>query len=214
MPRTPLALLLLAAAACAPAQSEAVRHHTEDGYHLFARGSYADARDCFDAALKLKPGDPDLLYNLARCHERTGQAEKAEALYKECLSANPDHAEARHAWLLLMLQGGREEEGKQMVVGWMKSRPDKGSPYVEDAYLYARDGDLDRARRRYQQALNLDPRNHRAMTGLAGIYEKLGRPDRALRLYESALEVKPDQPEVEARVKELRGKGVSGPKPD
>ena len=66
----------------------------------------------------------------------------------------------------------------------------------------------------YQQALNLDPRNDRALTGLAGIYEKLGRPDRALALYERALEVKHDQPEVQARVKELRGRGVSGPHPD
>ena len=214
MSKSCLALVLLGVGACVPAHDELVRHHTEDGYHLYNRGSYADARDCFDAALKLKPGDPDLLYNLARCHEHTGQTEKAEALYKECLSADPDHAEARHAWLLLMLQNGREAEGKQMVVGWMKSRPDKGGPYVEDAFLYARDGDLDSARRRYQQALNNDPRNYRALAGMANIYEKLGYPDRARKLYEQSMEVKPDQPEVEARVKELRGKGVSGPKPD
>src|SRR5262245_11117225 len=101
MPKTCLALMLLAVGACVPANNELVRHHTEDGYHLFQRGSYADARDCFEAALKLKPGDADLLYNVAQCHERLGQGDRAEALYKECLEVDADHAEARHAWLLL-----------------------------------------------------------------------------------------------------------------
>lgn len=215
MPRPFLAPLLLAVAACVPsAHHEAVRHHTEDGYHLYARGSYADACDCFDAALKLKPGDPDLLYNLAQCHERMGKIARAEVLYQECLSANADHAEARHAWVLLLLQTGRDDEARRTVSGWMRDQPNKGGPYVEDAFLHARDGDLDSARRRYQQALNFDPRNDRALAGLGGIYEKLGRPDRALLLYTHSLEVRPDQPEVKARVEELRKKGVSGPRPD
>jgi protein O-GlcNAc transferase len=214
MPRTCLALVLLAAAACVEAQTERVRHHTEDGFHLYERGSFGDARDCFQAALDLKPGDPDLLFNVAQCHDRLGQRGQAEALYKQCLERDADHAEARHAWLQMMIQTGREAEGRRMVSDWMRARPRTGGPYVEDGWLRARDGDLDSARRRYQQALNLDPRNDRALVGLAGIYEKLGRPDRALALYDRALEVKHDQPEVQARVKELRGKGVSGPHPD
>jgi len=213
MSKSCLALVLLGVGACVPAHDELVRHHTEDGYHLYNRGSYADARDCFDAALKLKPGDPGLLYNVAQCHERMGQSSKAEALYKQCLDAETDHAEARHAWLMLMIQSGREDEGRRMVAEWMRARPEKGGPHVESAFLHVRDGDLDRARQRYQQALNLEPRNDRALTGLAGIYEKLGRPDRALALYERSLEVR-DQPEVKERVKELRRKGVSGPRPD
>jgi Tfp pilus assembly protein PilF len=209
-----LAVVLLAAAACVEAQPERVRHHVEDGYHLYNRGSYADAADCFKAALALKPGDADLLYNLGQCQDRLGQRSQAEALYKQCVDRVPDHAEARHAWLELLIQTGREAEGRQMVADWMRARPNKGGAYVEDAWLRARDGDLDSARRRYQQALNFDPNNDRALTGLAAIYEKLGRPERALALYERAVEAKPDQPEVEARVKELRAKGVGGPRPD
>jgi protein O-GlcNAc transferase len=214
MPRTCLGLVLLAACACVEAQPERVRHHTEDGYHLYARGSYGDARDCFKAALALKPGDPDLTFNLAQCHDRLGQRAEAETLYKQCLERDADHAEARHAWLELMIQTGRESEGRRMVTDWMRTRPKSGDAYVEDAWLRERDRDLDSARRRYQQALNLNPRNDRALVGMAGIFEKLGRRDRALVLYESALEVKPDQPEVQARVKELRAKGVSAPRPD
>jgi Tfp pilus assembly protein PilF len=215
MPRASLfAVLLFLVGACLPAQNERVRHHTEDGFHLFQRGSYADARDCFQSAIALKPNDPDLIYNLAQCHDRLGHHSQSEALYKECLRHDPDHPEARHAWLLLMLQTDREADGRRMVEEWMRSRPKSGGPFAEDAWLRARAGDVDTARRRYQQALNHDPRNPRALVGLADIYRKLDHPGRALVLYERALEAKPDQPEIAKLVRELRGKGVTGPKPD
>jgi tetratricopeptide (TPR) repeat protein len=216
MPKARLAQLLLALALCGGCTEESmmVRHHTQDGFHLYDRGAYADAADCFQAALHLKPGDPDLTYHLALCHERTGQRAKAEALYKEAIDRDADHPMARHAWLLLMIDAGREAEGRQMVKAWLRERPDKAGPYVEDAWLYARDGDLDSARLRYQQAVTFEPANDRALVGLGGIFEKIGRPGRALALYERALEVRPNQPEVKERVESLRKQGVTGPKPD
>lgn len=209
-----LSLILLAASACTPGHTELVRHHTEDGVRAFARGSYGDARDCFKAALALKPGDADLLYNLGQCHERLGQNDQAEAIYRQCLAGETEHADARHAWVVLMVNTKREDEAKRTVVGWINARPRLAGPYVEDAWLRARDGDLDSARRRYQQALGMEPNNPRALTELAAIYEKLGRPDRALVLYERALEAKPGQPEIAKLVSRMRQDGVTGPRPD
>jgi hypothetical protein len=64
------------------------------------------------------------------------------------------------------------------------------------------------------QALDLEPRNVRALVELAVVYEKLNYPGRALVLYERSLEVEPEQPEVRKKVAELKKKGTRLPQPD
>jgi tetratricopeptide (TPR) repeat protein len=214
MARLSILVVILFIGPCVPASHQHLRHHTEDGVHLFKQGSYADARDCFKAALALKPNDPDLLYNLGQCHARMGQHDQAESLYKECLRHNSDHGDARHAWLLLLINSDRAGEGRRMIESWRQSRPQIAGPHVEEAWLRARDGDLDDARRFYQRALDLEPRHPRALVELAGVYEKLGRPERALVLYERALVAEPNQPAVARLVSEMRKRGVGRPHPD
>lgn len=209
-----LAVAVLVVGACTPVTHQHVRVHTEDAAQRFAQGAYADARDCYQAALALKPGDPDLIFNLAQCHARLGRADQAETLCKECLRHDPDHGEARHALLVLMVEGGRLDEGRTMVDTWRRERPQIAGPYVEEAWLRGRDGDLDAARAYYQRALELEPRHPRALTELAAVYEKLGHPERALVLYERSLEARPNQPAVTKLVSDLRRRGVGRPQPD
>ena len=88
-----------------------------------------------------EPTDPVLLYNLAQCHDRLGEKPEAERLYNECLGHAPDHAEARHALLVLMIDTGRQPagaNGSRLVA----RRPGLSGPYVEEGWLCARDGDL------------------------------------------------------------------------
>ena len=109
-------LAVLAAGCAAPGGvTERVRDYNEDGVHLYQQGSYAGARDTFRAALALQPGDPNLLYNLAQCHDRLGQAAQAEQLYQDCLRSAPNHPECRHALTLLLVNSGRRGEAARMV---------------------------------------------------------------------------------------------------
>src|SRR5262249_34562053 len=124
------------------------------------------------------------------------------------------HAAARHAWTMLLVETGRQKQAVTMVESWLRAKPRLAGPYVEDGWLRAREGDLDSARARYQQALNIEPRNSRALVELAHVYEKLDLPDRSLVLYERALAADPNQPGIARLVSELRAKGVGQPKPD
>jgi tetratricopeptide (TPR) repeat protein len=206
--------LVAAAGACAPTEQERVGHHTQDGIQMFVQGSFADARDCFGAALKLRPDDPDLFYNLGRCHDRMGQPDVAERHYKECLQRAPDHLEARHAWVVLMRGTGRKDEAEAMVRDWRSKRSHQAAPHVEEGWLLAQAGNLPAARACYQKALDRDPLHARALAELGAIYEKQGRPDRALVLYQRSLEAQPDQPAVSRLVSTLRARGVQPPHPD
>jgi tetratricopeptide (TPR) repeat protein len=208
--------ILLAAAACAETAQDRLHEITTEGARLYKTGAYDHARAQFEAALKLKPDDADLTYNLARCHEKLGDRAQAEQLYQACLKRDPNHDEAHQAWLELMVDGGRTEEGQRMVRTWLRSQPNQPGPYIADGWLCARAGDRPSARVRFQRALDLDPRNVRAMVELAGIFERLGdgRVERALVLYQRALDIKPDQDDLRKKVAELRARRTGQPHPD
>jgi tetratricopeptide (TPR) repeat protein len=95
--RVLVAVLLVCAA---PAGAEEADPDTEVAQRLFAEGAaaydakdYAHALEKFEAARRLKPL-PAFDFNIARCHDRLGQAEPAIAAYERYLTAAPDAPDA------------------------------------------------------------------------------------------------------------------------
>ena len=209
-----LAGIVLIASGCTPTTQERVRAYNDDGTYLFQRGDFNHARDSFQAGLALVPDDPTLRFNLAQCYDRSGDLEKAEQIYRECLQKTPDHTESRHALCVLLVRQKRREEAVRMVEDWLKRQPRLSAPYAEDGWLWHQAGDLPRALSRLEQALQFDPQNVRATVEMALVYEQLGYPDRAFALYEHALDLDPNQPDVLQRVNQMRSRGVKYPHPE
>ena len=201
-------------ASCVPSSQELVTQYNEDGVLLYERGEFNQARQSFEAAQKLAPEDPDILYNLAQCHDRLGDAANAERLYRECLTRAPNHAACRHALAVAWVRTNRQADAERMIEDWLTREPKLSSPYAEDGWLWHLRGDLPRAQSRLQQALQIDPHDQRALTELALVYEEMQRPDRAMVLYERILDVNPRQPEIARRLDELRAQGAKPPKPE
>jgi Tfp pilus assembly protein PilF len=206
--------LLGVVAGCVETGPERLNEYNRDGLVLYQRGSYDHARESFEAALALRPGDANILYNLGRCHASLNQPDKAEARYNECLRIAPDHPECRHALAELLVAHGRRDEAVRMAETWLAARPDVASAYALDGWLWHQFGDLPRAQGRLQQALEHDSRDTNALNELALVYEDMHRPDRAASLYERSLDYKPGQPEVKARLVGLRAEGAGAPRPD
>ncbi len=206
--------LILAITGCATTSQERVRDYADDGIHLFQRGDYRSARDSFQAALALKPDDPTLLYNIGECYDRAGDTVNAERVYAECLLHAANHADCRHALASLLVRVGRRPDAERMVQDWLAREPKLAAAYAEDGWLWHQAGDLPRAQVRLQQALELDPRDPRALVEMARVYEALHRPDRALALYERVLASNPNQVEIVKRVNLLRSQGAGPPHPD
>jgi Tfp pilus assembly protein PilF len=206
--------LLVLTSGCTLDNSEIVREYNDDGLHLFQRGDYPHARECFQAALKLTPEDVSLRYNLAESNERLGKMGDAETLYKECLQRDPNHADCRQALCVLLVRQGRRDEAVRMVADWMTREPARADAYALDGWLLHQAGDLPQAQGRLQQALQFDPNNTHALTELALVYESLASPERALALYERSLDVERNQSEVIDRVNRLKAQGVSYPRPE
>ena len=207
-------IVLLLLAGCAPTGQERLNVLTTDGVHLYRQGAYSNAQETFRAALEIRPNDPDLLFNLARCHEKIGNQPAADKGYQECLQYAPDHAQARHAVVARLVATGRRDEASRQVAAWMRSSPKLADPYIEDGWLYAQDRDLDTAFKRYLQASWLEPLNPRMLLEMARIHEQCDRAGQALVSYERSLESDPDQPAVKAKILELQKKGVRRPHPE
>jgi Tfp pilus assembly protein PilF len=208
------AVLALLVSACAPTTQERIHEFNEEGVQRLERGDFKAAREEFQAALMLQPENPRLIYNLGQCYDRLGQTSQAEQSYRDALRCDPDYAECRHALDAILVNSGRIEEAHRMVQDWLSRKPGLAAAYAEDGWLYYCETDPDKALKRYQQALDLDPHDNRALLGMAQVYEEQNRPDRALHLYLTALDFNPRQPEVVKRANLLRKRGVSRPHPD
>ena len=206
--------LLLIVPACADTAPERIREYNKDGLTLYNQGAYDHAREMFQASLALKPNDANLVYDIGRCYEATGQADKAEAEYNQCLRINPDHPDCRHALAELLVKHNRRDEAVKMAECWLTARPNLSAAYALDGWLWHQFGDLPRAQGRLQQALEHDSRDTHALNELALVYEDMHRPDRAAALYERSLDYRPGQPDVQARLVSLRSGGAGVPRPD
>jgi len=207
-------LLLPAFSGCADTNQERMQQLNDDGVLLFKKGDYDNARQSFEAALKIQPDDAALLYNIGQCHDRAGNATQAEKSYKNLVDAYPNHGPGRHALAVLLFRQGRRKEADDMIEGWLARETQRAGPYIEDGWRLRQDGDLLQAQARLQQALDLEPQNVRALIEMAILYEVMERPSRALDLYERALRLDPQQSEVAEHAAQLRARGVKHPLPD
>jgi Tfp pilus assembly protein PilF len=207
-------MLAVALAGCNTTDVESVRHFNDDGVYLFERGEYRGAKESFETALAIQPHDANLLYNLGQCCHRQNEMAKAEKYYRQCLQTNTNHADCRHALVVLLLWDGRRREAEELIDDWLSREPKRPDPYVEDAWRLRQNGQLEQAKGRLQQALALDPRHVRGLTELGILYEVEQRPDHALVLYERALQISPERGELVARANHLRSKGIRPLRPD
>ena len=83
--------------ACAePSRSDAVRamQLNEAGSNLYSSGDYAGALDSFERAYALI-AEPNLLFNIAGCHEQLGQKGQAVEYYRWFLGTSSSNPEGR-----------------------------------------------------------------------------------------------------------------------
>jgi len=205
---------LAVTAGCVSTDDQRLHDYNDDGVRLFQRGAYADARDEFQAALGVKPGDPNLLYNLGQCQDRVGDNDKAEQTYHACLQQSPNHPEALTALTALLVRQQRRADADQLVQDWLRREPKSAAAYAESAWLCGQDKDYPKALAACQRAYELDPHDTHALNELGRLYEAMNRPDRALAAYERSMEYDPKQSDIGLCVSRLKAQGAGPPRPD
>ena len=129
-------------------------------------------------------------------HHGAGQLGEAEALCRQILRYQPDHADALHMLGVLAGQAGRHAEAIELVRRAVRLNPSAAEAWNNLGALLAAAGQTDDAIAAFRQALACNPNLPEACNGLGNALLAAGRTDEALAAYRQAIALRPRYPEA------------------
>lgn len=149
-------------------------------------------------ALRTKPDELDLQFELGSIAERAGDKPGAEKAFLALLEKHPDNAQALnylgYMWAEL---GTNLDRAAEMLNRAVDQEPRNGAFIDSLGWVYFRQGKLDLAEKYLTDATNLMPRDATIKEHLADVVAKRGDAHRALALYRAAATLDPDSKEIE-----------------
>ena len=135
---------------------------------------------------------------LARAHQlhQTGQAEKAESLYRQILHFDEHHVVANNLLGLLCLQTKRAGEAAELIEKALRVMPDDAQAHSNLGLALKDLGRHDAAEKAFHESLKRDPNNPRVYNNLGGIYMTVGRIEDGITCFRQALAIQPGSAEV------------------
>ena len=128
---------------------------------------------------------------LAKQHHQAGRLAEAEALYREILSAEPQHPDALHFLGVIAHQSGRSDIAVEMIRQALALIPNNPGAHSNLGNVLRDNGRLDEAIGAYRRALELNPGMVGARNSLASALQEEGRPDEAIAAWREALALQP-----------------------
>jgi tetratricopeptide (TPR) repeat protein len=154
-------------------------------------------------ALKNRPDEIDLQFELGSAFERSGDKKAAEHVFLDILEKHPEHAATLNYLGYMWAEGGVNlDRAAEMLNRAVKQEPRNGA-YVDSlGWVYFRQGKLDLAEKYLTDATRLLPRDATVREHLGDVLAKRGDVHRALDLYRAALTLEPEaKDEAKLRVK-------------
>lgn len=148
--------------------------------------------------------DSNETLRLAMDHHQQGRLDEAEALYRQILNDDPNHADANHLMGVAACQRGNAEEGAQFIAKAITASP--GDEPANALYqnnlgnaLIALDR-VDDAGAAYAAALAINPDMADAHYNTGNIHMRRGDFENAKKCYERALKISPDYSEARSNL--------------
>jgi tetratricopeptide (TPR) repeat protein len=183
----------------------------QSGKQLFEAGRWTEAADEFAAAYG-ENNDPSMLFNMALCHRRAGNAKRSLALYQRFVAEAPNNSKRSVADTRI------REIQQELAASPATAATGPGS--TRDVASYEQEGKRLFEAGRWADAAAAFEAAHAAgkdpamLFNIALCYRRAGNARRALTLYRQYLVEVPDSPRratAEARVAELEHEIASGP---
>jgi protein O-GlcNAc transferase len=135
-------------------------------------------------------------FNLAIQHHQAGRLGEADALYRQILASDPNHAGALQMHGVLAHQLGRNEASAEIFRRLISLAPDNPDAYNNLGVALAADWKLEEAAAAYRKSLSLRPDNAQAHNNLGTVLRALGQLDEAISSYRRAIELTPIYPQA------------------
>jgi tetratricopeptide (TPR) repeat protein len=170
---------------------------------LIQAGDNTEAINLINEALKSKPDEIDLQFELGSAYERSGDHAAAEKAFLGILGRNPEHAATLNYLGYMWADSNVNlERAADMLARAVKQEPRNGAYIDSLGWVYFRQGKLDLAEKYLTDATRLLPRDATVHEHLGDVFVKRGNYKRALDLYRAALTLEPEaKDEVKLRSK-------------
>jgi predicted O-linked N-acetylglucosamine transferase (SPINDLY family) len=153
---------------------------------------WAEAAAAAQAALQLRPSQPDAVHVLGIVAWKTGRLAEAMQLLGATVAMAPGYAEA-HKNLGMVLQAiGQPGKAIACFRKATELAPNMTDAHFQLATLLREKGDVEAAIVIYQRVLAIDPRYAPALNDLGAVMKDRGRLPEAIAYFRRALDVSPD----------------------
>ena len=136
------------------------------------------------------PTIPETLQT-ALTHHQAGRLQEAEALYRQILQDQPDHADALHLLGVIAHQVGRHEAAVDCILKAIKFNPTVAEYHNNLGEAYRAIGKLEEAAAHYREALMLRPAFAEPYSNMSIVLRKQGKREEAAAHCRQALALKP-----------------------
>jgi tetratricopeptide (TPR) repeat protein len=170
-----------------------------DGVVLAGEGRWEEARESFEAAFALSPGDVPSWCNIANLYETLGKTEEARALFERAVERQPLFW-LNHYWYgQFLYRGGSSKAASVELERARELAPEEKGPVTLLGFYHFARGDLDQAKLEFGKALELSSDPHsRQRLGLVHYYA--GELEPALEQWSLVLASEPERPGAHADV--------------
>ncbi|MFA9462309.1 tetratricopeptide repeat protein [Thiohalorhabdus methylotrophus] len=184
------------------------------GYQALEAGRYAEARSRLREALRLDPGSPDVMNNLALARWRSGRKSEAVDGLLDGVAEHPGNVRlARNLAHFLIRKGTDEQRASGApILTEALGEQDRAELYALVGRLYRELGRFEEAATIYRHGLTRKGSRWRLLLGLGQALESRGKREEAREVYGKALDRLPagqDQlhERLSARIQSLRPGG-------
>jgi len=168
-------------------------------------------------ALRAKPDDVELQFELGAALERSGDKASAEATFLAILDKHPENAGTmNYLGYMWAEQGVHLDRAAEMLNKAVTLEPGNGAYLDSLGWAYFRQGKLDLAEKYLNNAAQILPRDATVHEHLGDVLAKRGDTTRALSLYRVALTLDPeskDEAKLRSKIAELEKQQQAGSTP-
>jgi tetratricopeptide (TPR) repeat protein len=166
-------------------------------YALLVRGETSEGYALLESVIRMKPKDPQTLYNVGFGMQLVGKLDEAAEYYRATLAINDGDADAHTNLGVIFCQRRQYAKGKEQFLRAIAVNPEQVKAYVNLGILYVETGEYAEAIAFSQHALALDPHLLDCHLNIGVALRAQGRLDEAIQQFQYVLSRSPN--DVDAR---------------
>jgi tetratricopeptide (TPR) repeat protein/peroxiredoxin len=166
-------------------------------------GSYDQAIDYFQTALKIDPRHSIALQNLGSAYRQKRDWPDAKATLERALALNPDDPDANYSLGMVYAQQNDPERAYEYLQRAITARPAYPEALNNLGILYLRTKRPNEAIQSFEESIRVAPAYDQAYLNLARVYAIEGDREKAKEILRELLKHYPDHPQAQEGLKQL-----------